>query len=152
LPLPAGRGRRSRPETDANRKSSHELLIFLAQKPDRQRHGGPPRTVLSTADGIYPEYFHPAGGSRRPGVGAAARARQHDARRLAQHLAEADALARAASIRSDRDRDDRGLGDGALTWSCSTAFIRRPVTTARQRSARASAVRNTICASRPMAP
>src|SRR5207237_4285450 len=51
---------------------------------------------------------------RRRRGGVAARSRQHDARRLALYVAEADAVARAASVRRDRRCHARSLGDGAL--------------------------------------
>src|SRR5262247_2335842 len=52
---------------------------------------------------------------RRRCRGAGARARQHDARRLAQHVAEAHAAARAPAVHRHYRGDDGHLADGPLT-------------------------------------
>src|ERR1700721_3173543 len=76
--------------------------------------GGAPGAVLCTADGFIPEYDR---SSRRSGcrrAGAAAWSYQHDAGRIADPLAETDAVAGIAAIRGDRHHHARGLGDGSL--------------------------------------
>src|ERR1700686_3302447 len=64
--------------------------------------------------GFIPEHDHTSrrGCCRRAGV--AAWSSQHDAWRIAEPVAETDAVAGAAAIRRDCDHHARGLGDGAL--------------------------------------
>ena len=89
--------------------------------------GGAPGAVLCTADGFIPEYDR---SSRRSGcrrAGAAAWSYQHDAGRIAEPLAETDAVAGIAAIRRDRHHHARGLGDGPLkngyNFSISTKLV-----------------------------
>src|ERR1041384_5370400 len=64
------------------------------------------RTRDMQADDQRPLLLRGAARSRRCRAGAASRPRQHDAWRFTQHLAEADAAARAVAVRRDRGRDD----------------------------------------------
>ena len=73
------------------------------------------RAVLLTSDGILPEFDPASHCRRRRRAGADAWSHQYDAGRLAEPIAELDAVARAVTVCRDRHHDARGLGDGTLT-------------------------------------
>src|ERR1700674_2406825 len=105
-------------------------------------HGGARSVVVCSADGIIPELDSASPGCRRRSPGAAAGSFQHDAGRIAEPVAETDAVAGIAAIRRDCHHHAHGLGDGALKhdpggkpWSSLIAFIREPAMTAPRRSA-----------------
>src|SRR5271154_3462472 len=77
------------------------------------RRGGPPGAVLCTIDGSNPEQVNSSHRRRRGRFCAAAWSDQHDAGRFAEPVAEADAVASAATIRGHRHHHADGLGDGA---------------------------------------
>ena len=70
--------------------------------------------VVSSPNGILPEYDHPSHRRRRRRAGAFTGSPEHDAGRVAEPLPEIGAVAGAAAIRCDCHRHARGLGDGAL--------------------------------------
>ena len=72
------------------------------------------RAVLLTSDGILPEFDPASHCRRRRRAGADAWSHQYDAGRLAEPVAEFDAVARAVTVCRDRHHHARGLGDGTL--------------------------------------
>src|SRR5882757_5486561 len=76
--------------------------------------GGAPGRVLCSGDGFLSQHVYPSHRRWRRRAGALVGPPQHDAWRLAEYLAEADALARGAAIRGDRHYYARGLGHGQI--------------------------------------
>ena len=72
---------------------------------------------------------------------AGVRPRQHAARRLAEPLADADALARRPAIRRHRRHHDRAVFPETLSWCGSTRSTPAPATAAKPASAAANAGR-----------
>ena len=78
------------------------------------RDGAGTGPVLCTADDFIPEYDRTSPRSWCRRAGAAAGSHQHDAGRIAEPVAEIDAMAGAAAIYRHRHHDARGLGNGPL--------------------------------------
>src|SRR5437016_12922123 len=125
----------SRPAAPSTRMRPFIFSLSWGGALCRGRHlyrvGTGPFRMLGTRQGIHDVRFHVAlpGPDRhwRGGGRVAARPSQYDARRLAQHLAKADAMARAAAVR----RHHRDHGDdldharlAAATSKAPPAYIR----------------------------
>ena len=90
-------------------------IIGLKARSSRRARGGELLcVVLSTVHGIDPEHDNTSHRRRRGRAGIVAGTFEHDARRIAEPVPEADANAGVAAIRGDCHNDARGLGDGPL--------------------------------------
>ena len=70
--------------------------------------------MLCSGNGYFPEQHHPSRRRWRRRARPADGSRQHDAGRIAEHIAEADAAARAAAIRGDLRHHVHALDHGSL--------------------------------------